>query len=76
MKKMILLKKFSGSVMKKPSCSLIAQDGNIFDMVGIATRVLHGYGMGTRVQEMTDRIFASGSYEEAVEVISEYVNIC
>ena len=60
---------------KKPSCPLIGQDGNIFNLMGIASRTLRRNGMAEEAKEMTDRIYQSGSYDEALCIIGEYVNI-
>ncbi len=60
---------------KRPNCKLIGEDGNIFNLMGIATRTLRRNGMPEQVKEMTDKIYASGSYDEALGIIGEYVNI-
>lgn len=60
---------------EKPDCALIGQDGNVFNLVGIASRTLRRSGMAGQAKEMTDRVFASGSYHEALNIIGEYVNI-
>lgn len=60
---------------EKPDCALIGQDGNIFNLVGIASRTLKENGMKDQAKEMADRVFASGSYYEALNIIGEYVNI-
>ena len=60
---------------EKPDCALIGQDGNVFNLVGIASRTLRRNGMAEQAEEMTDRVFASGSYHEALNIIGEYVNI-
>ena len=60
---------------EKPDCALIGQDGNVFNLVGIASRTLRRNGMAGQAKEMTDRAFASGSYHEALNIIGEYVNI-
>lgn len=59
----------------KPDCPLIGQDGNIFNLVGIASRTLKSHGMSEQAKDMCDRVFASGSYQEALCIIGEYVNI-
>ena len=59
----------------KPDCALIGQDGNVFNLVGIAARTLREHGLKDQAKEMTDRVFASGSYGEALCIIGEYVNI-
>ena len=60
---------------EKPDCALIGQDGNVFNLVGIASRTLRRNGMAGQAKEMTDRVFASGSYHEALNIIGEYVSI-
>lgn len=59
----------------KPNCPLIGEDGNIFHLVGIAARTLRRNGMSAEASEMTSKVFDSGSYEEALGIIGEYVNI-
>ena len=59
----------------KPNCPLIGEDGNIFHLVGIAAKTLKRNGMSMEASEMTAKVFGSGSYEEALEIIGEYVNI-
>lgn len=59
----------------KPDCALIGQDGNIFNLMGIASRTLKRNGLGEQAKEMQERITSSGSYEEALGTIGEYVNI-
>ena len=61
---------------EKPDCQLIGQDGNIFNLMGIAARTLRQNGMGSEAQEMTGRITTqAGNYYEALGIIGEYVNI-
>lgn len=60
---------------KKPYCKLIGEDGNIFNLMGIASRTLRQNGMAEQAVEMRDRICASGSYGEALCIIGDYVNI-
>ncbi len=60
---------------QKPDCPLIGENGNIFNLVGIAAKTLKKNGMSEQASEMTDKVFKSGSYEEALGIIGEYVNI-
>ncbi|MCQ4770277.1 hypothetical protein NE579_07350 [Intestinimonas massiliensis] len=59
----------------KPDCPLIGQDGNVFNLVGLAARTLRENDMKEQAKEMSARVFASGSYHEALGIIGEYVNI-
>ncbi len=65
----------SESKQTKPDCPLIGQDGNIFNLVGIAAKTLKRNGLSSKASEMTERVFNSGSYEEALGIIGEFVNI-
>lgn len=62
-------------VQDKPDCPLIGQDGNIFNLIGIASRTLREHGLDEQVQEMQERIYQSGSYHSALNILGEYVNI-
>lgn len=61
--------------VSKPECPLIGQDGNIFNLVGIASRTLREHGLSQQAKEMTQKVFECSSYEEAVNVLGEYVTI-
>ena len=60
---------------EKPKCALIGQDGNIFNLVGIASRILKQNGMREEAKEMSNRVFSSHSYSEALNIIGDYVEI-
>jgi len=58
----------------KPDAPLIGADGNIFSLMGIASRTLKSAGMQEQDDQMCQRITVSGSYGEAMNIIGEYVN--
>lgn len=60
----------------KPDCKLIGEDGNIFNLMARASRTLRENGLSEEAKEMRERITSSGSYDEALCIIGEYVNIC
>ena len=62
---------------EKPDCELIGHDGNIFNLMGIASRTLKRNGMAEQAQEMYERITGGGccDYNQALNIIGEYVNI-
>ena len=60
---------------KKPNCPLIGQDGNIFNLMAIASRTLREHDMAEQATEMCERIRNCGNYYSALGVIGEYVNI-
>lgn len=63
--------------MKKPKCKLIGEDGNIFNLLGIASRTLKVAGYPELAKEMTYRITQGEAkdYSMALAIISEYVEV-
>lgn len=59
----------------KPDCVLIGKNGNIFNLMAIASKTLKEHDMKDKAKEMCLRVTSSGSYEEALCIIGEYVNI-
>lgn len=59
----------------KPRCKLIGEDGNIFNLIGIAARSLRKAGLADKATEMSEKVMQSKSYEEALSVIMEYVEV-
>lgn len=59
----------------KPDCPLIGEDGNIFRLMGIASETLRENGMQEQAEEMRSRIFQCQSYDSALSIIGDYVNI-
>ena len=59
----------------KPDCKLIGEDGNIFNLMARAARTLRENDLSEEAKEMRERITSSGSYDEALGIIGEYVNI-
>lgn len=68
--------KIQSNEATKPNCALIGQDGNIFNLMGIASNVLKENGMYNQSEEMIKRITSGAqNYYEALNIIGEYVNI-
>lgn len=59
----------------KPKCELIGKNGNVFNLVSIARRTLERNGQKKQGQEMFSKVMASGSYDEALSIIGQYVEI-
>lgn len=57
----------------KPVVTLVGRDGNIFSIVGRCARALRSAGEREAAKQMTQRVMASGSYDEALGIILEYV---
>ena len=60
---------------QKPNCPLIGQDGNIFNLMGIASRTLRENGMAEEAKQIQQEITQCESYGAALNVIGQYVNI-
>lgn len=67
--------KENSQYLEKPNCPLIGQDGNIFHLMGIASQTLKAHGMPDQAEQMCERIRSSGSYNEALLIFEDYVNI-
>ena len=62
--------------IEKPKCALIGEDGNIFNLMGMASRTLKRNGMSEEATEMCNRITGGAkSYDEALMILQDYVEI-
>lgn len=61
--------------MSKPVAKLIGAGGNVFNLIGLAARALKQAGLRDEAKEMTARCMAAHSYDEALAIIAEYVEI-
>ena len=59
----------------KPDCPLIGRNGNIFNLIGIASQTLRQHDMEEQAAEMFNRITQCQSYDSALSIIGDYVNI-
>lgn len=60
-------------VPKRPKMKLVGQDGNIFAILGRASRLLKENGQPQQATEISSRVYQSGDYYKALNIISEYV---
>jgi hypothetical protein len=58
----------------KPRLSINGQDGNIFAVMGAASKVLKRAGLSEQAKEMVSRVTSCKSYNEALAIISDYVD--
>lgn len=59
---------------KKVDAEIIGADGNVFNLIGICRKALKKDGYEKEAQEMSERVTSSKSYEEALQIMCEYVN--
>lgn len=64
---------FKMGTSKKPVAKLIGTDGNIFSLISNCRGPLKAYP--TAFNEMRDRVVICNSYEEALQIIMEYVDV-
>lgn len=63
-------------VVAKPKAKLIGADGNIFNLIGIASRALRKAGQEDKAKEMQERIDnEADSYDRALAIITDYVSV-
>ena len=59
----------------KISVQLTGQDGNIFNLIGIASKAMKNAGQKDEAKEMANAVMNTGSYDEALQKIMEFVNV-
>ena len=61
--------------MEKPKVKLIGEDGNVFNLIGLCSKALRKAGQSDKAIELSTKVFSCGSYNNALNLISEYVDI-
>lgn len=59
----------------KPVAKLIGANGNIFNLLSIASRALKEVGMDAEAKEMQYKVYDTESYDNALQVIMQYVEV-
>lgn len=59
----------------KPECKLIGENGNVFNLLGIVMGTLRKNGLHAQAIECQLKTMTAGSYEEALAIMGEYVDI-
>lgn len=60
----------------KPKCKLIGTDGNVFALAGCVSKALKKAGQADKAKEFTSKLFKCGSYDEALALMDDYVDVC
>lgn len=60
---------------EKPVVQLTGTDGNVFALVGVVMRDLKRAGLPLQAKEVANRLMDCGSYEEALNLFQEYVEV-
>lgn len=56
----------------KPIAKVIGENGNVFTILAICTRALNAAGQKGYSRAMQDRVLASHSYNEALNIMREF----
>ena len=59
----------------KPTVVFTGENGNIYNLLGIASRALKKVSQRDKATEMRSRVTKSKSYDEASLIIMEYVEV-
>ena len=59
----------------KPTCQLTGTDGNVFALAGTVAQCLKKAGLPDQAKEFQERLFKCASYQEALVLMGEYVEI-
>jgi hypothetical protein len=59
----------------KPKAKLIGKDGNVFNLLGICIGALENANQSDKADELSERIFNSHSYNEALSIMREYCEV-
>lgn len=62
--------------IKKPKAKIIGENGNVFNLGAICVAALEKAKMPEQAAEMRGRIMRSKSYDEAIQIMGEYCNLC
>lgn len=60
---------------RKPKCPLIGTDGNVFALIGMTQKSLRAIGEEELANEVFQRVTSCGSYEEALGIMQEYIDV-
>jgi hypothetical protein len=60
---------------QKPKAKVLGQDGNVFMLMGICSKALKNAGQDENAKQMTDEVFESKSYDEALSIMGKYCEL-
>jgi len=61
--------------MDKIEVQVTGTDGNVFVLTGLVSRALKDAGQRDEALEMSPRVMGAGSYNEALTIMREYVDL-
>jgi len=64
-----------GKPQSKPKCKLTGTDGNVFALAGRVTACLKKANLPDQAKEFSSKLFSCGSYNEALQLMMQYVDV-
>ena len=74
-KELVKLAKSLVSEKKKPTVKLTGTDGNVFALAGKVSQALKKVGQVAEAKELTSKLFKCKSYDEALVLMQDYVDV-
>lgn len=62
------------TAQNKPKCVLVGTDGNVFALAGRVVKTLREAGQHNKAKEFMDKLPQCKSYDEALNLMCEYVD--
>jgi hypothetical protein len=59
----------------KPTCKLLGEDGNIFNLMAVTGRALQRANLTEQKTKMMKEVMSQHSYSDALATIAKYVDI-
>jgi len=70
------LKLMTDKQVKKPKVKLIGKNGNVFNLASIVKQALIKNKQPDKAKEFTEKLFKTHSYNDALCLMMEYVDVC
>jgi hypothetical protein len=61
--------------VSRPKVKLVGENGNIFNLIGLASKALKEAKQEDKAKEMSKKCFRAKDYDEALRIIMEYVDV-
>lgn len=61
--------------MEKPTCKLIGEDGNVFNLAARVSKTLKENDLEDQAKEVWNKLKECKSYDEALQLFMQYVEI-
>lgn len=63
------------AIVVRPAVKLTGTDGNVFALIGECRKALKAAGQADRANELSQKVFDCKSYDEALALMGEYVEV-